>query len=346
MTMSELKAAKRLVLDYYDAFDHAQPHDLGRVIGKFCSSDHRWRGVHPFREKVGADAAGDAFWGPLLHAFAPMQRRPDVFLAGCNDATIEFGEPDAVWVCQMGHLLGLFDRPWLDIPPTHKMCSVRYVEFHRVDRCEIVETALFTDVLSVMRQAGHFPLPPSTGASVIHPGPATHDGIMLGPQDPATSTATMQLVERMIATLSAANLEPDDRMAPAVLAETWHDDMVWWGPEGIGATYTIDRYQQQHQYPFRFGLADKRFNGHVARFAEGNYACFFGWPNLTSTPRGGFMGLPASTVAADMRVADIYRRQGDKLAENWVFIDLPHWLRMQGLDVLERLRQLLGLEGF
>ena len=47
-----------------------------------------------------------------------------------------------------------------------------------------------------------------------------------------------------------------------------------------------------------------------------------------------------------MRVVDVYRRDGDKLAENWVLIDLPHWLSMQGLDVLARMRQLLGQEKY
>jgi hypothetical protein len=55
------------------------------------------------------------------------------------------------------------------------------------------------------------------------------------------------------------------------------------------------------------------------------------------------MGLPSSN-AAEMRVVDVYRRDGDKLAENWVFIDILHWLSMQGLDVLQRMRQLLGEE--
>jgi len=45
-----------------------------------------------------------------------------------------------------------------------------------------------------------------------------------------------------------------------------------------------------------------------------------------------------------MRVMDIYRSDGNKLVENWVIIDLPHWLNMQGLDVLKRMRQLLGVE--
>ncbi|MGI9605332.1 MAG: ester cyclase, partial [Acidimicrobiales bacterium] len=90
----------------------------------------------------------------------------------------------------------------------------------------------------------------------------------------------------------------------------------------------------------------KTFNGHVARFAEGNYACFFGWPNLTNSAKGGFLGLPGADRPADMRVVDVYRRDGEKLAENWVFIDLLHWLDQQGLDVLQRMRQLNGTEGF
>jgi len=32
------------------------------------------------------------------------------------------------------------------------------------------------------------------------------------------------------------------------------------------------------------------------------------------------------------------QREGEKLAKNWVFIDLQHWLLMQGLDVLGRLK--------
>jgi len=39
-----------------------------------------------------------------------------------------------------------------------------------------------------------------------------------------------------------------------------------------------------------------------------------------------------------MRVIDMYRRSGDKLTENWIFIDLLHFWKQQGLDVLERMR--------
>ena len=52
------------------------------------------------------------------------------------------------------------------------------------------------------------------------------------------------------------------------------------------------------------------------------------------TPTSGYLGLPGFNKPADMRAVDIYRRDGDRLAENWVFIDMLHFLNMQGLDVL------------
>ncbi|MGB5627136.1 MAG: hypothetical protein WBM61_15480, partial [Woeseiaceae bacterium] len=163
-------------------------------------------------------------------------------------------------------------------------------------------------------------------------------------QLPEEGEKTMALVNRMIADLSVLNVGDDHNCPPEFLAKSWHEDMIWYGPAGIGATYTIPRYQEQHQHPMRRHIKDKVFNGHIARFSEGNYAGFFGWANLTNTPTGGFLGLPGNEVKADMRVVDIYRRDGEKLAENWVFIDLLHYLKMQGLDVLGRLRELRRLD--
>ena len=44
--------------------------------------------------------------------------------------------------------------------------------------------------------------------------------------------------------------------------------------------------------------------------------------------KGGYMGLTtAGETEAEMRIVDLYRRAGDKLAENWIFIDNLHFLR-------------------
>ena len=43
-----------------------------------------------------------------------------------------------------------------------------------------------------------------------------------------------------------------------------------------------------------------------------------------------------------MRVVDLYRRDGDKLAENWIFIDHLHFLKLLGVDLLEKNSELLN----
>jgi len=335
--MSAIQKAKKFILAFQSELDAAADSELESVLDRHCIDDCLWRGMHPFYEQRGAKAISETFWLPLRKSFAPLQRRTDIFLAGHNDA----GETDQVWVCSMGHFFGLFDKPWLGIPATGKMVFIRYAEFYCVENDKIVDSAFFMDIISIMQQAGHYPLPPHTGAFFMHPGPRTQNGLLFDVQSPEQGEQTMSLVNRMVEDLSALNKSGDDNCPPELLARCWADDMIWYGPAGIGSSYTIRRYQKQHQYPFREGLKDKVFNGHIARFAEGEYACFFGWSNLSNAARGGFLGLTGNDTQAEMRVVDVYRREGDKLAENWVFIDLLHYFSMQGLDVLDRLRRSL-----
>ena len=107
--MADLQDAKRVVLDYYADLDRASIGDVAAVLRKHTAADYLWRGMHPWYEQSGPDAVADVFHVPLREAFGPIQRRPDVFLAG---ESVAEGQEGAVWVCQMGHLLGLFDHPW------------------------------------------------------------------------------------------------------------------------------------------------------------------------------------------------------------------------------------------
>lgn len=330
--MTKLQEAKELVSRYYADLDNAAPGKTSEAIRRYTADNYRWRGLHPFNELEGADAVADLFWEPFRSSIAPIQRRPDVFMAGSNEIDATRG----TWVCCMGHLMGLFDRNWLGIPSTGKMLFFRFVEFHHVADGVIRETAHFFDIPSVMQQAGLQPFPAATGAFFITPGPKTHDGLLYDSQDPAESRQTMELIDRMINDLVGSGLESPQNE----LRATWHEDMIWFGPAGIGAAYTIPRYQDQHQGPFRSGLKDIEFLGHVCKFSEGRFGGFFGWPNLTMKPAGGFMGFPATSGNSDMRVVDIYRREGDLLAENWIFIDLLYFFYQQGVDILARMREI------
>lgn len=330
--MNDLSRAKACVQAHHAALARATPDTAAPALATHLSADATWRGMHPFHVQTGPDSIAATFWTPFLSAMSRLQRREDVFFAGHN--ALEAG---GTWIASMGHFMGLFDAPFLGIQPTGKIVMVRYAEFSRVEGERIIEQALFVDLLHLMAQAGQYPLPGMTGAQLVQPGPMTHDGLLRGDANPAQGATTLALIERMIGAIDHANSAEAPPTPHQELARDWHDDMIWWGPTGIGATYTIDRYITQHQRPFRTQLGARKFNGHIARFAEGNYGGFFGWPNLSMECTGPYLGLPPSGKWADMRVVDIYRRDGDKLAENWIFIDMLHFLNMQGLDVLGQL---------
>ena len=334
--MSKYQAAKTIVRSYFDALENASPENVINVLHQFTSENYLWRGVYPFREQHGANTVAEIFWTPLMQSLRRMQRRQDIFIGGTNEIS---GEQ---WVLSMGNFMGLFDADWLGIPHTRKMANLRYAEFNCVENGKITQTGLFIDIIGLMTQAGVYPLPPSTGVYFNYPGPRTHDGLLFDDAAEEDGVTTLALVNEMIHDLNELNESGSMGCPPEVLEKTWSKEMIWYGPAGVGATYTIPRYQEQHQLPFRNNLGDKIFNGHVCRFAEGNYACFFGWPNLSNTPLGGWLGLPGGRVNAGMQVVDIYRREGNKLVENWVLIDIPYWLKQQGLDILDRTQKILN----
>ena len=83
------------------------------------------------------------------------------------------------------------------------------------------------------------------------PGPMTHDGILTEPQDEEETAKTHDLLEKHLTHHAQSD-------AAALAVPTWHPDMLWYGPGGIGSTgLTVSRYQRQHQLPFRKSLYDK-----------------------------------------------------------------------------------------
>jgi len=332
--MSNFQQEKKIVLDYYKSLDKAEGNDISKVVIDHTVEDYIWRGYHPFNELSNPTEVSEIFWQPFRHAFKNMQRRMDIFMAGKN----EIDGFESVWVVSMGHLMGLFDNEWLGIKPSRKMALLRYCEFNKVENGKITETAMFIDIPHVMMQVGLNPFPPQTASHLVQPGPITHEGLMFDEQDSAEGEKTLAAINFMVNDIRTWK---EQQELPLVdeLRRSWNEDMIWWGPAGIGATYTIERYAEQHSGPFRAGFKDRIFNGHLCRVAEGKFGGFFGWPNLTLTPSGGFMGMPATGKPGDMRVIDMYRREGDKLTENWIFIDFLHFWHQQGVDILAQISE-------
>ena len=326
------QAEKKIILNFYKSFQNCKYDEIPSVISNYYSEDILWRGFHPFNEKKGTKELSSEFWQPLRKSFVNLQRRMDIFLGGINTLS-----PNKdIWIVSMGHLMGLFDNPWIGIKPTKKITMLRYCEFSKIDNEKISEVAMFFDIPHLMLQAGIKPFPTETGVSLVQPGPLLNNGLLFKKQGVTKGLKTTKIIEQMIKDVLVWKNFDRDKIIKE-LKKSWNEDMIWWGPTGIGSTFTIERYVDQHVQPFREIFIDRTLNKHICRLAEGNFGGFFGWPNLTLTPIKKFMGMNTKQKPSEMRVIDIYRRDGDKLSENWVFIDFLHFWKLQGIDILNEL---------
>ena len=127
---------------------------------------------------------------------------------------------------------------------------------------------------------------------------------------------------------------PDEAWRPY-----WHDNMVWYGPAAFGSFVGIEKFAA-FQVPFEGcfstwvgGATKGSETKHFIRAADGNYVCSGGWPSLNAFQINEFLSQPATHKTLYMRVCDWWRREGDLLVENWVFVDIPHVLLQMGYDV-------------
>ena len=192
--MSGYQSEKRLIIDYYKALDSAPSSRITHVLESFTSSNYIWRGFHPFGLQTDINQISEIFWKPFKQALTSMQRREDVFFAGTNF----IDKNSSIWVCSMGHLIGLFDFPWLGIKPTKKLTMLRYAEFHKVENGKISETAFYFDIPHLMIQAGYSPFSDQKAAHIIQPGPAPHDALLFSDAAAAESKKTMDAINFMI----------------------------------------------------------------------------------------------------------------------------------------------------
>ncbi len=310
--------------------------DAAPALAQFFHPQCEFHGFHPINSLQGTAEINARFWQPLLRSMPNLERRIDLFFAGSFDGRFCGGA--GTWVTSTGYLMGTMVADWLGIPATGDTVCVRIGEFYRVEGGLIVDARVLIDFVDLMRQAGYYVLPKSTGAEFMVPGPQTSDGILLHDSDPAEALASMQSLDRMIGGLKSFNQKDLKSMG---MHAFWHPEMMWYGPCGIGTSRQVEGFQKHHQKPFLHAFPDRvGGNNHISRISEGQYIASTGWPSVRATHRGEYLGVPATDKPITMRVADWWRREGDVLRENWVLIDLPDLMLQMGVDLFDRLREM------
>ncbi|NNK66423.1 MAG: SnoaL-like domain-containing protein [Rhodobacteraceae bacterium] len=291
---------------------------------------------HPWGDLTGIEAIS-ALWASLRTALPDMERRDLIFVGGENRDDPRLDTPRAPHlVAAIGHLQGSFLADLIDIPPTFGVAHLRHSEAHWLDGDRFRESWLFLDLLDLKRQAGLWPLPPSLGTEGMWPGPATQDGLRAddAPWDGADALDTVFKMHAALLSFDGVSLESMPH------AEYWTTHFMYYASSGIGMCRGLEGFRAHHQIPFLRAFPDRTATGHFIRISDGPYAVTGGV--VTGTHSGEYLGMPATGKHIRIPVMDFYRLEGDRIAENWLPMDVPYVAHQMGHDLFARLRHYRG----
>lgn len=319
--MSDFRAVIRARLAALVA-GQAAPADL---IGAESVWDISW----PLAPLTGPDAVMNRLIEPLRAAFTGLHRRDLLFIGGDN-----IRKDGGTWVACVTHYVGTFEAPLFGIRPSGHLAFLRAGEFYRIDGGRITAARIILDLPDLMRQTGRMPLP-SLGTEITFPAPATQDGLCPATGDGA---ASLDIVQRMLGALHAYDPETKASAGQTGAGGTWAEDMLWYGPAGIGSNYRWDGFVRDHRDAFLTAFPDRKGGNHYCRIGDGAYAAVSGWPSMTMTFRADYLGVPATGQALTLRVMDFYRTAAGRIAENWVLLDYGDLFQQMGVDLIARSR--------
>ena len=310
---------KKIVREFYQAL--CASHDIDDALN-YLADDIQWHSSHPINDLQGVEEFLNQYWVPLKSAMPDIEYKPFLMMAGNYNGQI--------WVDSTGYFVGTFLESLFGIPPTRKTLYLRFGEMLEVKNDKISDAYVILDFLDAMNQADVNPCRPSLGHDGFVLPPSTMDGLDISGSE-QEARESMELVEKMHAGLASY----DGKSLLSMNQEAfWHPNFMWYGPAGIGTTRGLQGFREHHQGPFLEGFPDRSVDSYVNIIAEGNYVAMGGWPHMSATHSGNnWMGLPASNRSLTIRVMDFWRRENDLLMENWVSIDIIHFLLQMGHDV-------------
>ncbi|MEL7275311.1 MAG: ester cyclase [Pseudomonadota bacterium] len=332
--MTDLRARIHALLQQ---LNEADPGQVEGLLSANVSDGSQWHVCHPIETLKGVENIAEGLLLPLKTAFPGAMRRDDIVVMGEARGPLHPDQDQSVgqgtWLATLGHLVGNFEAPFLGIPASGKLHFLRRGEFYRIDEAgQIAEAHILIDVLDLLLQVGRFPLPHMLGTEMLFPAPATHDGVM--PVAADRSEASVALVEAMLRDLHQYDPTSFDSEGQSGRKGYWHPNMLWYGPAGIGSNCTYPGFVTHHREAFLKAFPDRKGGNHFARFGDGDYVASGGWPSMTMTHKGPYLGQPATDRKMSLRVMDFWRCEGGQIRENWVLLDYLEMFKAMGRDLL------------
>lgn len=303
-----------------------------RAAERFFHPDASINVVHPFNDMIGPEAYSEQFLAVLDASFENLYRYEYIAMGGEYEG--------AQWVTSTGYYVGHFNRDFLAIRATGALAYLRFGEFHRMEDGKSVESYIFLDLPELMIHTGQWPIKSSPGKdrgyTGMLTGPVSQDGLNWQQSDAPHSQSSYQMVTDMLGKLATE----DEAWRPY-----WHDNMMWYGPAAFGSFVGLENFagfQVNFEGAFSEWIGGSKpgsVTKHFTRFGDGNYVCSGGWPSLNCLQVKPFLDQQPTGERIYMRVCDWWRREGDLLVENWVFVDIPNVLLQLEYDVFSEIAE-------
>lgn len=305
------------------------PQSVHELLKGYLHENVVMHAMHPINELKGEAAVYENFWKPFVEAFPDLERHNDIFLAG-NYKGDE-------WVSSVGHYVGTFYQDWLGIQASGKLLTLRFGEFCRIQNGKIKEIYLLIDTLDIMRQVNIWPLSFSLGTEGWWPKPTNNKGIILTAPDITESRMSLKLQTQWMDELKNF---PDDTLNFDLLRanDYLHPRYMQYASSGLGAVRGFYGLREHFLKPFFTAFKQRKLGIYQTRFAEGNIVTSAGWQSIKARHSEKFLGFEASNNTVNWRTMQWWRRAGERIKENWLFIDLPHLLDQMGIDVFAAMR--------
>jgi predicted ester cyclase len=258
--------------------------------------------------------------GEHLHfnAAMPDSQWTDFIRAATNTTCTSASYGLARWAAPFAGVPPPKHKPWVRIPD---------LDFYLIQGDRIKINWCIVDIVAVFQQCGYEVLPPAPMKTEGYKAPNSMDGFpaplsaSVNPEDTAKSNALW----------SAAVKE--DYLLNVGGARHWAENMIWYGPGGIGTAHSRSEYRKHFLEPLHGAFSDMEMHMDL-QLCEGKYcgAHFI----MFGTHIGEWLGEKPTGKRIPIRCGAHAHFENGKIVEGWLIIDVPRAFAAMGVDLYAR----------
>mmetsp|Transcript_15275 Transcript_15275/g.48122 ORF Transcript_15275/g.48122 Transcript_15275/m.48122 type:complete len:422 (-) Transcript_15275:45-1310(-) len=242
-----------------------------------------------------------------------------------------FGESSTATTTSYGTLF--WGGELFGMKPPNRWIELRVCDFYRIRADDagvygglITYNFMMIDWADALRQIGRPLLPPAPLEEGVVLPPSADDGV------PAPLSVLVSAQGRDAGAARAvvlAALHQDWAGDANCEAQSWHGDLSFYGPGGIGLARGAEQYRRHVLAPFRAAFGERTVAVELLT-CEGNYCGALG--RLHGHGLEPWLGLPTAGKEVAVRFAMHWRVVGGKVQEGWAIFDMPGLFQQLGLD--------------